>query len=117
MEDKSYFTLSPNMKVRILKIICNIQFDSCIEIQQFLALKEKQKLPLKSKPLGFDATGNAIWYFEHLNGTFIKEITDCFSSTWENLGDITQIEKLQNYVTSIKESTSRSEKKLYTVLT
>jgi hypothetical protein len=124
LEDSSYYRLPVRLKVHILKMLCEWQFDYSTKMQDFLReLKpgEAETL-LRPEPLGKDKQKNSIWSFDYNESTprLYRENPPTRDSEnrlipgkWETI--TTTIPQLQQYADSL-DTSNGDERQLKNVI-
>ncbi|CAB4063401.1 RSF1 [Lepeophtheirus salmonis] len=104
MLDSGFASLSPEVKIRILRSLCESQFEFNVKFKNSLSHKKD----LRSSPLGQDKRGDLYWYFEDEEGTLRIYKEDLDEETWELVAKdkasfILLLDKLKNNGLSTKE--------------
>ncbi|CAH1244877.1 RSF1 [Branchiostoma lanceolatum] len=85
MEQGGYQGVDPNIKLKLLKYLCERQFDDNLKFRAEVVNKEEADA-MREKPLGRDKNGLLYWYMQDAETNlhlYREEPDDQYNSTWQ----------------------------------
>ncbi|XP_078613703.1 remodeling and spacing factor 1-like isoform X3 [Branchiostoma floridae x Branchiostoma japonicum] len=85
MEQGGYQEVDPNIKLKLLKYLCERQFDDNLKFRAEVLNKEEAE-EMREKPLGRDKNGMLYWYMQDADTNlhlYREEPDDQYNSTWQ----------------------------------
>ncbi|KAI8498728.1 respiration factor rsf1 [Branchiostoma belcheri] len=85
MEQGGYQEVDPNIKLKLLKYLCERQFDDNLKFRAEVLNKEEADA-MREKPLGRDKNGMLYWYMQDADMNlhlYREEPDDQYNSTWQ----------------------------------
>ncbi|XP_066266243.1 remodeling and spacing factor 1-like isoform X5 [Branchiostoma lanceolatum] len=85
MEQGGYQEVDPNIKLKLLKYLCERQFDDNLKFRAEVVNKEEADA-MREKPLGRDKNGLLYWYMQDAETNlhlYREEPDDQYNSTWQ----------------------------------